>query len=125
MNLAASLEKWRPYVLSLLRIVVALLFLQSGLNKFFGFPAAGPPLTGLIILAAAIETIGGLLLLVGLFSRWAAFVMSGEIPSPISWRMRQSHSIPPSMAETSRFSIVSCFSISSSPVPVPGAWITR
>ena len=79
MNLAASLEKWRPYVLSLLRIVVALLFLQSGLNKFFGFPAAGPPLTGLIILAAAIETIGGLLLLVGLFSRWAAFVMSGEM----------------------------------------------
>ena len=66
-------------MLSLLRIVVALLFLQSGLNKFFGFPAAGPPLTGLIILAAAIETIGGLLLLVGLFSRWAAFVMSGEM----------------------------------------------
>jgi hypothetical protein len=122
MNLAASLEKWRPYALSLLRVVVALLFLQSGLDKFFGFPAAGPPLTGVIILAALIETIGGLLLLVGLFSRWAAFVMW---PSPISWRMRQSHSIPPSMAETSRFSIVSCFSISSSPVPVPGAWITR
>ena len=79
MNLVAKLEKWRPYALSLLRIVVALLFLQSGLNKFFGFPAAGPPLTGLIILAAAIETIGGLLLLVGLFSRWAAFVMSGEM----------------------------------------------
>jgi putative oxidoreductase len=73
------LEKWRPYVRSVLRIVVALLFLQSGLGKLFGFPAAGPPLTGLIILAALIETFGGLLLLVGLFTRWAAFIMSGEM----------------------------------------------
>ena len=38
----AILERWRPYVLSILRIVAALLFLQSGLSKFFGFPAAGP-----------------------------------------------------------------------------------
>ena len=67
------------YALSILRIVVALLFLQHGLSKFFGFPEAGPPLAGLIILAAIIETVGGLLLLVGLFTRLAAFVMSGEM----------------------------------------------
>ena len=79
MDLVANLEKWRPIVLSILRIVAALLFLQSGLEKFFGFPAAGPPLTGPIILAATIETVGGLLLLVGLFTRWAAFIMSGEM----------------------------------------------
>ena len=74
-----TLEKWRPYALSTLRIVAALLFLQHGLDKFFGFPAAGPPLTGLIILAALIETFGGLILLVGLFTRWAALIMSGEM----------------------------------------------
>jgi len=52
---------------------------QHGLSKFFGFPSAGPPLTGLIILAAIFETVGSLLLLVGLFTRWAALVMSGEM----------------------------------------------
>jgi len=79
MNLAAILERLRPFALSLLRVVAALLFLQHGLSKFFGFPTAGPPLAGLVILAALIETIGSVLLLVGWFSRWAAFVMSGEM----------------------------------------------
>jgi len=78
-SLYAKLETWRPYVLSILRIVAALLFLQSGLSKFFGFPAVGPPLVGLITPAAIIETFGSLLLLVGLFTRWAALVMSGEM----------------------------------------------
>lgn len=77
--LFANLEKWRPYALSILRVVAGLLFLQSGLSKFFGFPAAGPPLVGFEIPAAAIETVGGLLLVVGLFTRWAAFVASGEM----------------------------------------------
>jgi putative oxidoreductase len=49
------------------------------LSKLFGFPAEGPPLSGLIILAAIIEAVGSLLLLVGLFTRFAAFVMSGEM----------------------------------------------
>jgi putative oxidoreductase len=78
-SLYANLDSWRPCALSILRIVVALLFLQHGLSKFFGFPAEGPPLSGLIILAAIIETFGSLLLLVGLFTRLAAFVMSGEM----------------------------------------------
>ena len=37
----ANLEKERPYILSVLRIVVALLFLEHGLQKYFGFPSAG------------------------------------------------------------------------------------
>jgi putative oxidoreductase len=79
MDFAANLRRWRPYALSILRIVAALLFLQSGLEKLFSFPAAGPPLSGLIIVAALIETIGGLLLLFGLFTRWAALIASGEM----------------------------------------------
>jgi putative oxidoreductase len=78
-RLHANLEQIRPCILSVLRIVAALLFLQAGLGKLLGFPAVGPPLSGLIVVAALIETFGGLLLLLGLFTRWAALVMSGEM----------------------------------------------
>ena len=48
-SLYASLEKQRPYILSVLRIVVALLFIEHGLQKYFGFPSAGPPMTTLLV----------------------------------------------------------------------------
>jgi putative oxidoreductase len=68
-----------PYALSILRIITSLLFLEHGLSKVFGFPVPGPQLAGLLIFAAALETIGGLLLLVGAFSRIVAFILSGEM----------------------------------------------
>jgi len=79
---AATLGPWTPRMLSVLRIMAALLFLQYGLSKYFGFPAHPPAnftMISLLGLAGAIELIGSLLLLVGLFSREAAFIMSGEI----------------------------------------------
>jgi putative oxidoreductase len=79
----AQLQAWAPRMLSVLRIVAALLFLQYGLSKYFGFPANPPAnfrIFSLIGLAGAIELVGSLLLLVGLWSRReAAFIMSGEI----------------------------------------------
>jgi putative oxidoreductase len=77
--LYTRIEKLRPYVLSILRIVVALLFLQHGLSKVFGFPVPGPSLSGLFILAAFLETVGSLLLLVGAYTRIVAFILSGEM----------------------------------------------
>src|SRR5271163_1697702 len=77
----ATLRAWTPRMLSVLRIVTALLFLQYGLSKYFGWPA-NPPVNfstfSLIGLAGAIELLGSLLLLAGVFSREAAFIMSGE-----------------------------------------------
>ena len=71
---------WQPRVLSAVRIVVALLFLQHGLVKVFGFPIPAPAsLPPLLMLAAAIEIVGSLLLLIGLFTEVAAFIMSGEM----------------------------------------------
>ena len=58
----------------------SLLYLQYGLMKVFGFPVPGPAsLSPLLMLAAAIETIGGLLLLIGLFTEAAAFITCGEM----------------------------------------------
>ena len=72
---------WSPRLLSVLRIVVALCFLQHGLTKFLGFPGKAPEHLTLFPagIAGVIEVVGGLLLLIGLFSREAAFIMSGEM----------------------------------------------
>ena len=70
-----------PYVLSILRIMAALLFLEHGLSRMFGFPSPllTPPLFSMYWFAGAIEFAGGILLTLGLFSRLSAFVMSGEM----------------------------------------------
>jgi putative oxidoreductase len=72
---------WSPYILSIVRIVVALLFFEHGLSKMFGFPQPMPPpaLFSLAWFSGAIEFVGGGLLALGLFSRAAAFIMSGEM----------------------------------------------
>ena len=79
--LYTRMETWRPYILSILRIVVGLLFLEHGLSKVFNFPAPSPvpSLSGLLILAAILETIGAALFLVGAFTRIVAFILSGEM----------------------------------------------
>jgi len=76
---------WAPYMLSLLRIVAALLFIQHGLQKVFAYPtppegAPGrPPLASLFGVAGLLELVGGVFLLVGLFTRPVAFLLSGEM----------------------------------------------
>ena len=76
------LEKYAPIALALLRIVAALLFIEHGTQKFFDFPASAHRPAGLpleFVVAGCIEIVGGILLLLGLFARYAAFVMSGEM----------------------------------------------
>jgi putative oxidoreductase len=75
------LSRWQPQLLALLRIVVGLLFLEHGLQKFLGFPVPFPvhPLPPMLIAAGAIEVIAGVLITIGLFTRLAAFIASGEM----------------------------------------------
>jgi putative oxidoreductase len=74
---------WTPRILSVLRIMTALLFMEHGLMKLIHFPAAQPgapdPLPALILAAALIEVIGGALIALGLFTRVAAFICSGQM----------------------------------------------
>ena len=76
-----TLREWEPRILSVLRVVVALLYLQHGLTKFFGFPGSAPSAMPVfpVILGGLIETFGSILLLIGLWTRPAAFIMSGEM----------------------------------------------
>src|SRR5688572_8513457 len=74
--------RYAPQALSLLRIVAALLFLLHGSSKLFNFPPFPmdlPPTGSLLWIGAILEVVGGLLLLVGFFSRPVAFVLSGEM----------------------------------------------
>jgi putative oxidoreductase len=76
------LDVWTPRILSLLRIAVALFFLEHGMQKLFGFPPrtmAGPDFLTLLWFAGVIEFFGGLLVLVGLFTRPVAVLLSGEM----------------------------------------------
>ena len=75
------LSKYSPQILGVVRIVVGLLFLEHGLMKIVGFPApmGHGPLPPMIMAAGIIELLGGALLILGLFSRIAAFICSGEM----------------------------------------------
>ena len=75
------LEKWQPVALSLFRFITGLLLFQYGIAKIFKFPVVPmfaniPPL---IYTAGLIELILGALLMIGLFTRISAFILSGQM----------------------------------------------
>ena len=78
-SLYASLDKGRPYILSIMRIVIALLFIEHGMQKYFGFPSAGPPMTTLLYVQGVIEIVGGIFLLIGAYTRVVAFILAGDM----------------------------------------------
>jgi putative oxidoreductase len=82
MSGVATLRKeWEPRVLSIMRIMVGLLFMEHGTAKLLGFPpgTAAPALFALHWFAGVIEMVGGALVALGLLTRIAAFIMSGEM----------------------------------------------
>lgn len=82
MTLLQRLQNSSPYVLSALRIVAAIMFMQAGTVKLFAWPIAMPPgheatIWSQVWIGGVLEAGGGLLLLVGWYTRLTAFVLSG------------------------------------------------
>jgi putative oxidoreductase len=83
--LPARWRSWSPYLLSVIRIVAAFVFLQFGSAKLLGLPApimpggGTAPVTSLPGFAGTLELVGGVLLLLGLFTRPVAFILAGEM----------------------------------------------
>ncbi|RUM25498.1 DoxX family protein [Rhizobium vallis] len=81
MSTFERLSAYRPYGLAALRIIAALLFIEHGTMKLFSFPIEAMPgsLPPLMLVAALLELVGGLLILVGLLTRPIAFLLAGEM----------------------------------------------
>ena len=78
MNTTSLESIWSPRLLSVLRIVAALIFMAHGTQKILGFPAgSSPEMFTLPWIAGVLELFGGALLVLGLFVRPVAFVLSG------------------------------------------------
>lgn len=90
---------WAPRLLGLLRIVAAVLFIEHGTQKLFGFPTPtqGMPETfTLLWFAAILELFGGLFILIGLFTRPVAFILSGQM-AVAYWLVHAPHSFFPAI----------------------------
>ncbi len=107
----SALSRYAPHLLGLLRIVAGLLFLAHGIVKLFGFPpgampGAQEPLT-LLGVAGIIELIAGALIMLGLFTRPAAFIAAGEM-AVAYWMMHAPRGIYP-VANMGDAAILYCF----------------
>jgi putative oxidoreductase len=115
---------WAPRLLSVLRITAAFAFLQHGSAKLLGFPKveafANLQFVSLYGLAGVLELVGGILLLVGLFSRPVAFILSGQMA--VAYFM--AHSVPffSPMLNRGEAAYLFCFVFLYIAAAGPGVW---
>jgi len=78
--MTGKLSALQPYAIGVLRIVTGLLYFEHGSQKLFGFPIPGPETLGMLpLVSGLLEVIGGALIVLGLFTRPVAFVLSGHM----------------------------------------------
>ena len=115
---------YEPQMRSILRIVTGLLFLQHGTQKFFGFPDASKgaveSFVSLMGLAGAIEFIGGILFIIGLFTRPVAFIAAG-FTAVAYWMAHAPQGFYPIM-NMGELAILYCFVLLYFVTAGPGPW---
>ncbi len=122
MNTTELETVWAPRALGLLRIVSALIFIPHGTQKLLGFPASdfSPPLFSIFGLAGVIEIVGGILILLGLFTRPAAFIASGTMAVAYWYAHAPANVFPVNNGGDA--AILFCFVFLYIFVAGPGAW---
>jgi len=107
----AACKVWTPRILGIMRIVVGFLFLQHGTAKLLGFPHIamfdGLQLVSLIGLAGILELVGGSLILIGLFTRPVAFILSGEMA--VAYFMAHAPGAPLPILNHCELEVIYCF----------------
>jgi putative oxidoreductase len=102
--------KCAPYLLSVMRIVLGLLFMYHGSQKLFGYPGGGHPVawTSRVGVAGILELFGGALIVLGLFTRCVAFVLSGEMAFAY-FMVHAKRGLWPPISNGGELAVVYCF----------------
>lgn len=116
------LNRYAPQMRSILRIVAALLFLAHGTQKILGFPEAqfSPSAFSLMWVAGVLELVGGVLLILGLFTRPVAFILSGQMA--FAYWMAHAPSSPFPVLNGGDAAILFCFTFLYLVFAGPGPW---
>jgi len=108
MGVTMFFSKYEKQVYAILRIIAGFLFLWHGSQKLFGFPPAGHEIPFYIVfIAGPIEFFGGLLIMTGLWTRWAAFICSGEMAYAY-WTVHGIHALLP-LVNFGEMAVIYCF----------------
>jgi len=116
-------EQWAPYAVAVLRIVTALLFIEHGTAKLLAFPMtelAHPPTWSLFWIAGWFELVGGLLILLGGWTRWVAILLAGEMA--IAYFYVHVPQSPYPLTNHGEAAILFCFIFLMLAVVGPGKW---
>lgn len=111
---------WSARLLSVMRIVVALVFFSHGISKFFGVPPFPMALTPMLMVAGALEVVGGGLLIIGLFTRPVAFILSGM--SAVAYFLAHAPQGPFPIANGGEAAVLYCFVFLYLAAAGGGAW---
>lgn len=117
-NMSDRLDNYRPYVLAIVRIVVAYLFFWHGLGKLMG----GTALASLAGAAMVLELVGGVLLVLGLLTRLTAFILSGQMAFAYFIAHASAETWLTPMKNNGDLAVTWCFFFLLLCVTGPGAW---
>jgi len=108
MNSTMFISKYETQIYAIFRLIAGFLFLWHGSQKLFGFPPAGHGMPGYIMwIAGPIEFLGGLLIMIGLWTPWVAFICSGEMAFAY-WSVHGTHALLP-VINGGELAIIYCF----------------